>query len=288
MWSPSTSDPGGCSAPRRAGERSAALSLFKMEEKKTSPLYKLIKGLVRLFYPETAVSGKEKLPPEPVVFVGNHAQMNGPIVSELYLPSPHYTWCAGQMMHLKEVPAYAYQDFWSGKPRSVRWLYRILSYLIAPLSVCVFNNADTVPVYRDARIITTFRESMGRLEEGASLVIFPEHLKRHNNIVYEFQDKFIDLARMYHKRTGRALAFVPLYVAPALGTAFLGDPIRYDPAAPKTEERRRICQALMDAVTDLAAGLPRHTVVPYANLPKKDYPFNLPLEVYEEHEEDTL
>ena len=46
------------------------------------------------------------------------------------------------MMHRDEVAAYAYRDFWSGKPRAVRWFYKLLSHLIVPLSVCVFNNAS--------------------------------------------------------------------------------------------------------------------------------------------------
>ena len=41
------------------------------------------------------------------------------------------------------------------------------------------------------------------------------------------------------------------------------------------EERARICHEMQEAITDLARGLPRHTVVPYPNIPKKDYPCNL-------------
>ena len=177
-----------------------------MEKKKISPLYRLIRWLVWVFYPKTAISGAENLPDEPCVIVGNHTQMNGPIVSELYIPGKHYTWCAGQMMELKEVPAYAYQDFWAGKPRYIRWFYKLLSYIIAPLSVCIFNNAETIPVYHDTRIITTFRETIQRLREGASIVIFPEHDAPHNHILCDFQDKFIDVARFYYKKTGKELA----------------------------------------------------------------------------------
>ena len=110
------------------------------DRRRISPLYPPIKFLVRLFSPKLEIVGAENLPAEPAIIVGNHAQMYGPIASELYLPGVHDTWCAGAMMHLKEVPAYAYQDFWSYKPRYIRWFYRLLSYLIAPLSVCVFNS----------------------------------------------------------------------------------------------------------------------------------------------------
>lgn len=147
----------------------------------SAPLYRFVKRLVRLFYPKTAVVGAENLPDEACVVVGNHSQMNGPIACELYFPIERYTWCAGEMMHLKEAPAYAYRDFWSRKPGYIRWFYKLLSYVIAPLSVCVFNNANCIGVYHDARIMSTFRDTVLKLREGASVVIFPEHDAPYNH-----------------------------------------------------------------------------------------------------------
>ena len=131
-----------------------------VKKKRISFLYKIIKALVRLFYGKTQVEGAAALPDEPCIVVGNHCQMNGPIAVELDFPGTHCTWCAGEMMHWKEVSAYAFRDFWSAKPRAVHWLYRIASWLITPLAVCVFNNANCIGVYRDTRIISTFRETV--------------------------------------------------------------------------------------------------------------------------------
>ena len=144
----------------------------------------------------------------------------------------------------------------------------------------LFNNAHTVPVYHDTRLITTYRDSIEKLKQGYSMVIFPEHYDKHNNIVHDFQDKFIDLARFYYKKTGVELNFVPLYVAPRLRKLFFAEPIRFHADAPIADERRRICDALMDAITEIAVAQPEHTVVPYPNIPKRQYPKNIPLEVY--------
>lgn len=249
-----------------------------MQERKTSPMYRIIKALVRLCYPKIRVVGAENLPDEPVIVVANHAQMNGPIVCELYFPGKRYTWCAGQMMHLKEVPAYAYQDFWSQKPKWSRPFYKLLSYIIAPLSVCVFNNADTVGVYRDSRIISTFKNTVTKLCDGASVVVFPEHDVPHNHILCEFQDKFIDIARLYYKKTGKELPFVPMYIAPALKAMYIGKPIRFCAGESMDAERRRICAELMRSISEIAVSLPQHRVVPYRNISKKDYPSNIPKE----------
>lgn len=250
-----------------------------MTDKKTTLLYRILRALVRLCYPAVRVEGLENLPDGPCIIVGNHSQMHGPIGCELYFPGPHYIWCAGEMMHLRDVPAYAYRDFWSAKPKAVRWLYKLASYLIAPLSVCIFNNAHCIPVYHDSRIMSTFRETMEKLQQGQRVIIFPEHDPPHNHILYEFQDRFIDVAKMYHHRTGKEIRFVPLYIAPARRTMYLGRPISFHADVPIREERRRICQELMAEITDMACRLPRHTVVPYRNIPKRDYPTNLPTEV---------
>lgn len=250
---------------------------MKEEKKNRDPLlYRAIKGTVRACYIKYGVEGAEHIPDEPCIIVGNHTQIHGPLACELYFPVNRYTWCAGQMMRDKDVPAYAFSDFWSQKPKSTRWLYRILSYLIAPLASYIFNHANTIGVYRDSRIVSTFKSTVKRLNEGASVVIFPEHDVPYSNIVSQFQEKFVDVAKLYYKRTGRELAFVPLYIAPNLRKMYLGEPVRFCGTAPIEEERTRICQYLMKEITRIARSLPEHTVVPYRNIPKKDYPSNIP------------
>ena len=247
-----------------------------MSKKKISPVYKIVKWFVKVFYPKMEVQGVENLPDEPVVVVGNHTQMNGPICCELYFPVNRYTWCAGEMMQLREVPAYAYNDFWSEKPKYIRWFYKLLSYLIAPLSTCVFTNAQTIGVYHDTRILSTFKNTVKRLQEGASVVIFPEQNLPYNSIICQFQDRFADVAKLYHRKTGKEIAFVPLYIAPVLRKMYIGKPIRYCAANPMEEERKRICNYLMQEITAIAVSLPEHKVVPFKNIPRKDYPSNIP------------
>ena len=246
-----------------------------MTEAKRVPIsYKAVKWLVWYLSPKMRVEGLENLPEDGAVIVGNHAHMYGPIAAELYLEDKHHIWCAAQMMKLKEVPAYAYQDFWSMKPWYTHWYYRLLSYLVAPLCALVFNNANTIPVYHDARVMITFRQTLRLLRDGEKIVIFPEHTVPRNNIVYDFQDRFIDLAQMYYRITQKEMCFVPMYIAPRLKKMVLGQPVRYRAGQPMEQERLRIKEELMDAVTRLGRSLPPHTVVPYAVIPRKDYPSN--------------
>ncbi len=239
-----------------------------------SLLYKIVKWFVWLFSPKFNVVGTENLPQDATLIVGNHSQMYGPIACEFYTPGKHYTWCAGEMMSVKTVPKYAFNDFWSQKPLWLQPFYKFLSVIIAPLASLIFNNADTIGVFRDTRILATFKSTINRLKQGANVVVFPEHDVKHNNIIYDFQDKFIDIAKLYYKKTGKALSFAPMYIAPKLKTMYIGVPTIFNPNLPMEEERKRICEYLMVEITEMARNLPLHTVIPYRNIPKKQYPKN--------------
>lgn len=250
-----------------------------MEKKKVSPLFKLVKGMLYLVYPRISIEGIENLPDEPCIIAANHCQMHGPIAGELHFPGKHAIWCAGEMMSAKEVPAYAFIDFWSQKPKRTHWFYKILSHLITPLAVLIFNNANTIGVYRDARIIATFRNTVNALADGANVIIFPEQDVKHNNIVYDFQEGFVDVARLYQRRTKKDVQFVPMYIAPKLKKMYIGKPTPFQADQPYEQEKKRICNYLMDEITDIARALPEHTVIPYRNIPKKLYPKNKVSEV---------
>ena len=246
-------------------------SVDDMQKKPCLALYNILKWFVRRLYGKITIVGLDNLPKNNAFLVGNHTQIHGPIICELFLPENCYTWCAGQMMKLKEVPAYAYEDFWSQKPKWTHPFYKLLSYLIAPLAVYILNNARTIAVYRDMRSLSTFRTTVNKLKDGADIVILPECGEKHNNILYKFQENFVDVANLYYKRTKIEAEFVPMYIAPKLKMMYIGKPIRFCHDRPMEEERKRICEYLMNAITEMAQDLPLHTVIPYRNIPKKYY-----------------
>lgn len=242
-----------------------------MEKKKTTILFKIIKALIRLFYGKMEVIGLENLPDNNTIIVANHCQMNGPIAGELFMSENCYIWCAGEMMNFKEVPKYAFKDFWSQKSKWTQPFYKLVSYMIAPLSVCIFNNARTIAVYHDMRIKSTFKDTLQMLQDGANILIFPEKDEKHNNILYRFQERFIDVAKLYYKKTGISLTFVPMYIAPKLKKIYIGKGIVFDNENNIDEGRKKISAYLSDEITRIARELPLHTVVPYRNIPKRYY-----------------
>jgi len=244
-----------------------------IDTKKKPLFFKITRFIVRIFYRKREFKGVENIPSEPSLIIGNHAQAHGPLSCELFFPTKKYIWCIGEMMNVKEVPSYAYKDFWSHKPKWIRWLFKIISYIIAPL-VYFLKKADTIAVYKDARIVQTFKETVDKLAEGANVVIFPECPTEFNNIVNEFQDKFVDVARLYYKKYNKEISFVPMYNSPQLKTIVFGKPIKFDASKEIEEQRKVICDYLKEEITRMAKELPAHTVVPYLNIKKKDYPIS--------------
>lgn len=244
------------------------------ETKKKSLLFKVVRSTIGLFYKKRKFIGLENIQNEPCLIIGNHAQAHGPLACELYFPTRKYIWCIGEMMKMKEVPSYAYKDFWSNKPKYIRWLFKIISYLMSPIVSWALSKADTIAVYKDARAIHTFKETVEKLTEGDNVIIFPECPTRFNKIVNEFQDKFIDVARLYYKKTNKELSFVPMYNANKLKTIVFGKPIKFDINKDMAEQRKIICDYLKEEITRMAKELPVHKVVPYLNIKKKNYPYS--------------
>lgn len=246
-----------------------------MQNKKTSLLSKAIFRIFRFFakiaYRKTKIIGIENIPSSNTVIVANHAQLNGPIIAELFMPEDCYIWANGQMVNFREVPSYAMEDFFPFKKGLQRPVFKLASYILAPLLPCIINNARVIPVYHDARIASTFRTTVKMLSKGKNILIFPECHEKCNNIINCLRDNFVDVARLYYKRTGIALRFVPMYISPELDRCYFGEGINYDPSSDAVGERHRITEHLAAEITRIGRSLPEHTVVPFDNISRKKY-----------------
>ncbi len=236
--------------------------------RKKGIIYKICAFFIKLSYKKTEYIGIENLPKEPCVIAGNHAQLNGPINAELYFPTKKLIWCDGPMMDRKEFPKYAYNNFFGGKPNVFQ---KMLAHLISPIITNVFRHADALAVYRDMRIMKTYKATTDALEQGVNIVILPECPDEYNEITNEFNQYFVDVARFYYKHTGKELSFVPMYYSKELKKTLFGKPIKIDANSPIETERKRICKYLMEQITILAKTLPPHKVIPFNNVKKKDY-----------------
>lgn len=236
--------------------------------KKKGLFFRFLSRIVSLFYKKCQIIDEQNIPTEPCIFIGNHAKIHGPLNGQLYFPKNKLIWCDGPMMVRKEFPEYAYNNFWGGKPNV---LCKMFANILAPLITYVFRNADALPVYRDMRIMKTYKASTDALEKGVNVVIFPECPDLYNEITNQFNEYFVDTARFYYKHTGKEVLFTPFYYSKYLKKMVFGKPIRYDSNVAIEEQRKSISKYLMEEITTLAKSLPAHKVIPFNNVPKKEY-----------------
>lgn len=242
--------------------------------KKRSIIYKILRFILNIFYRKREFIGLENLPSEPCIIVGNHAQIHGPIIAEVQFPVNKKTWCTNNVLDKKEFVNHAKTDFWGLKPKWIKWFFDILAHIIAPIGVSVFNSADVISVYKDNRLKNTYKQTIRELQKGNNIIIFPECPTPYNNIVNEFQENYIDVARLYYRLTEKCVSFVPMYIAVRIKKVLFGKPINYNPNIPIEEMRKTINTYLKNEITNLALSLPAHKVVHYSNTGRKNNPLS--------------
>ncbi len=104
------------------------------------------------------------------------------------------------------------------------------------------------------------------------IIIMPEEHIPYNEIVNEFLQNFVSVAKLYQSKEKKNVYFYPSYVCPALKKVLIGKPILFDTEQDYETEKRRITDTLKSEITKLAYTLPPHRVVPYENINKKNYP----------------
>ena len=226
-----------------------------------------VRVLMRCLYPffHHKVIGADRLQLDadtPCVFVCNHGEIYGPIITKLYLPFPFRPWvtyemldrqaivdrtCNGVLSHQKVLP-----------PRFCRWL---MKHIGAPLITGLMRSVGGIPVYHDQprKLMQTFRETTAAMERGENILIFPENAatsadgRYQKEGVSEFFTGFTMVGQLYSGKTGKCPLFVPLYSNKKKRRITFGTPTRYRDDLPANEEKERLCAYLRGEMLRIAA-----------------------------------
>ena len=196
-------------------------------------------------------------PDNPIVFVGNHAEIYGPIASALCFPVPVRFWVISKMMFRKQdVRSYLYENTFSKKTYLPVFIRKLLAWYLGWLSVNVMNALRAIPVYRDSpmKLRQTLRESIEALENGENLMIFPEHPegKYVKGGISELSPGFVMLAEAWQKKTGKKLRILPVFANREKRTFTFGDEITYEPENGYAAEQERILKEAYEQLTALS------------------------------------
>lgn len=184
-------------------------------------------------------------PGNPIVFLGNHAEIYGPIASALCFPVDVRFWVINMMMFdPKQVRAYMYENTFSKKTFLPVFMRKMIARNLGWVSVNVMNSLRAIAVYRDSpmKLRQTLRESVEALDHGENLMIFPEHPegKYEKGGVSEFSPGFLMLAEAWWKKSGKKLRILPVYANREARTFTFGDEIVYEPENGFAAEQERV------------------------------------------------
>ncbi|MBQ8536456.1 MAG: hypothetical protein IJ461_03515 [Clostridia bacterium] len=226
---------------------------------------KILAACVRPFYRHKII-GKENVDAsqEGLIFICNHGEYYGPVVTNVYVPFPFRPWSISDLMDdLDTVAEFCYKYEISPITwLSERWKRR-LARLMGKGALWMTRSIEAIPVYRNKprMLMQTFRLSVEAMEAGDSLLIFPENpdaksLAQPGYVsegVGEFFTGFTMLGQLYHNRTGKYCTFVPIFADKKRRVISFGKGVRYDPERPPVEEKVRIVSELKGAMEAMQA-----------------------------------
>ena len=229
----------------------------RLTEEKDKAGIRIMTWFVRPFFRSKCV-GKEKLKNlgGPVVFVANHYEIYGPIIAVLRMPVRFRPWIISNMLSSEQIEAQMRPGV-----DGVRWLpgfiKRGLPRVIKNFILYIMKAMKPIPVYRGnlREVIATIDMTAQAMMEGDNVMLFPEkpaEKYRHGG-VDRFHSGFAEIGSAYYKKTGKSTTFYPVYISKKKRKMYIGDGIKFDPTAPKPEEKRRISDALYRAMASMAA-----------------------------------
>lgn len=137
--------------------------------------FRAVKRFMRHFIkPSEFIYLGEKIS-EPTIILSNHVGTSAPLAWELYGKLPFRFWGAAEM-NSGLVALYKYQTrvFYHEKKHWNLHLARLYCLVASPLTYMFYKGINLISTYRDIRFKSTVSESIQTLDEGKSVIIFPE------------------------------------------------------------------------------------------------------------------
>lgn len=244
---------------QEAGKENAALhaQLEEVVVRRSLKHYgiKLLIALIRPFYYHR-IHGRERIHLDadvPSIFVCNHGEIYGPIVTNLYVPFSFRPWVTYEMLDKRAIA----DRVCNGSMRDVKWiprpvLHKLVDQIAAPVLAWMMRSVDSIAVYHDQprKLMQTFRETTAALEAGDNILLFPENSlstadqRYAREGVSPFHTGFTMIGQLFYNKTGKCVQFIPLYADKRKRTITFGTPTRYNPKLPSAEEKERLCAYL--------------------------------------------
>ena len=209
--------------------------------------YAVVRRLYTALRPRYHTDWQEPLAEGPCVFVCNHAGAFGPVdmVCKFPLRDQLHIWCNEGIMNRESCPDYVRQDYWwkPESPLAPLWS-ATLPHLAAAVIPPILQKAPTIPVYHDARVITTLRKSAQALKQGEYVVIFPEQPSGFQSHHDWINTGWLPICTLWQRMTGEGLRLHPVHIDYKRHRFTVAAPVVFDTTRSLEEQQEELAARL--------------------------------------------
>ncbi len=213
--------------------------------------FRLLKKIMKCRYKEPKFVFLGKQFGTGSIILSNHEGTDAPMSLEIYANAPLRMWGAHEM-NSGLIKMYKYQTrvYYHEKKGWNLGIARLFCLIASPLTNLFYKGLNLISTYRDARMISTIRQSIEAIENGENIVIFPEDST--NGYLTElegFHPGFVLLCERL-KKQGIDVPIYVTYFRKSDRSYIIDEPILYSSISEgKTKEE--IAKALLDRCNEL-------------------------------------
>jgi len=193
----------------------------------------------------------------PIVFVCNHYEIFGPLALMTSLKARFRVWSNERLLDAGENVDNLVDGAVVMAPVFSKGLMERLLHIISPLVEWVFTKLKAIPVSRTetTKMLQTMRQSVTAMENGESLVIFPEKGEPHYALggVTPFFSGFAVVGEFASRKLKRPVSFCPIHIDKAKRKLRFGELVQFKPGSGDTKaESQRVSDCLYKQMQALA------------------------------------
>lgn len=218
---------------------------FRQDRK---PWFRFIKWIMRVRYKRVKfINLGEELKGGSII-LSNHEGTDAPLSLELYSQIPVRFWGAYEM-NSRLIDLYRYQTkiYYHQKKHWPLFIARVFCLLASPLTYIFYKGLNLISTYPDARFAVTIKQSIKAIENGESIVIFPEDSSEgYQKELKGFFPGFAKLADVLYTKRGIDVPIYVTYLKKSEHKYMIDAPIYYSELIKNGETPEEIARVLVE------------------------------------------
>lgn len=225
---------------------------FKVPSRK-QPFWNFIKKIVSIFLRKPKIINLAGEIKDSALYISNHHAKVGPLYLDMYYPKFHYMWGAHEMLgNYKERFYYLRDVFYMQKRGFSKAKANMKSWFEAAFNIFPYKGMHVIGTYQDARLKTTFKQSMQVLKNDIGIIIFPEDsTKGYFEVLTKFNSGFIALALMYYRMYKIDVPVYPSYVHVKKKVIVIDKPLYVNELLNEGKSQEEVAEIFKNKVNDL-------------------------------------